>query len=120
MIFDVFWNPNGELKHLPTYEFKCEEQIAIKKIIIEWNDSSQRFLGLISSDLVDRNEANPRQQLCTFIKRDDSAMTDVEFTSPVFYDIQKHYLHEATVSIDSLFNRKIPGIKNIYIQFLAK
>ena len=120
MIFDIFGNPNGELKHLPKYEFECEEQIAIKKIIIEWNNSSQRFLGLIASDLIDRNEANPRQQLCTFIKRDDSAMTHVEFTSPVFYDIQKHYLHEATVSIDSLFNRKIPDIKNIYIQLLAK
>ena len=47
------------------------------------------MIGIVLSDLVDQNQFNPRQQLCTFTKPEGSTVTEVEFSDPVFYDIQK-------------------------------
>ena len=103
MIFNIF-EKKDLLENLPIYEFKNETQIAAKKLIIEWKNPSQKILGLISSNLVDKNSVNPRQQLCTFSKQEGEYVTDIEFANPIFYNIQLYYLHDATITIQSLFN----------------
>ena len=118
MIINIFEKRNI-INQLPVYEFKWDEQIAVNKIIIQWS-SSKSMSGIVVSDLIDHNQFNPRQQLCSFTKSEGSTVTDIEFLNPVFYDIQKRFLHDATISVEALFSNEIQHIKNIYIQLITK
>ena len=118
MIINIFEKRNI-INQLPVYEFKWDEQIAVNKIIIQWS-SSKSMSGIVVSDLIDHNQFNPRQQLCSFTKSEGSTVTDIEFLNPVFYDIQKRFLHDATISVEELFSNEIQHIKNIYIQLITK
>ena len=117
MIFNIFGKQN-KINQLPDYQFKWNDQIAAKKILIQWK-SSKSMIGIVLSDLVDQNQFNPRQQLCTFTKPEGSTVTEVEFSDPVFYDIQKHFLHDATISVEPLFNDEIQQIEHIHIQLIS-
>ena len=120
-IFDIFGKKSDKLHFiLPFHEFKDGEMIAVKKIIIEWQYSGTTVAGLVSTDLVYKSSTNPRQQICSFMKRHNDLITEINFPSPVYYHIQRHSLYDATISIESLFERKIQEIKNVYIQFVTK
>ena len=120
-IFDIFGKKQEKLKFdLPFYEFEDGEMIAVKKLIIEWQHSGTTVAGLITTDIVDRCPTNPRQQICSFMKRHNEIITEIDFSTPVYYYIQRHSLIDATISIESLFDRKIQEIKNVYIQFITK
>jgi len=118
MILNIFGNQN-KINQMPYHEFNWHEEIAVKTILIEWI-SSKAMIGILQSDLVDQNPLNPHQQLCTFTKVEGSNVTEVYFSDPVFYGIQKHSLHDATISIKSLFNDEIQQIKHIHIQLISK
>ena len=118
MIFNIFGNQN-KITQLPYHEFNWDEQIAVKKIIIEWI-STKAMIGIVQSDLVDQNPFNPNQELCSFAKPEGSTVTEIYFSDPLFYGIQKHSLHDATFSIKSLFNDEIQQIKHIHIQLVSK
>ena len=120
-VFDIFGRKLGKLEFdLPFHEFEEGEMIAVKKLIIEWQRSGTTVGGLVSTDLVDKSPTNPRQQICSFVKRHNEIVTEINFTFPVFYRIQRHSLIDATISIESLFERRIQDIKSIYIQFVTK
>ena len=120
-VFDIFGKKLGKLEFdLPFHEFEEGEMIAVKKLIIEWQRSGTTVAGLVSTDLVDKSPTNPRQQICSFVKRHNEIVTEINFTFPVFYRIQRHSLIDATISIESLFERRIQDIKSIYIQFVTK
>ena len=118
MILNIFGNQN-KITQLPYHEFNWDEQIAVKKIIIEWI-STKAITGIVQSDLVDKNPFNPNQQLCSFTKSEGSTLTEICFSDPVFYGIQKHSLHDATFSIKSLFDDEILQVKHIHIQLMSK
>ena len=120
-VFDIFGKKLGKLEFdLPFHEFEEGEMIAVKKLIIEWQRSGTTVAGLVSTDLVDKSPTNPRQQICSFVKRHNEIVTEINFAFPVFYRIQRHSLIDATISIESLFERRIQDIKSIYIQFVTK
>ena len=120
-VFGIFGKKLGKLEFdLPFHEFEEGEMIAVKKLIIEWQRSGTTVAGLVATDLVDKSPTNPRQQICSFVKRHNEIVTEINFTFPVFYRIQRHSLIDATISIESLFERRIQDIKSIYIQFVTK
>ena len=120
-IFDIFGKKQEKLNFdLPFYEFEDGEMIAVKKLIIEWQYSGTTVAGLISTDIVDKCPTNPRQQICAFMKRHNDIITEIDFATPVYYYIQRHSFIDATISVESLFERKIQEIKNVYIQFVTK
>ena len=120
-VFDIFGKKQVKLRfNLPFHEFEEGEMIAVKKLIIEWQYSGTTVAGLISTDLVDKSPTNPRQQICSFMKRHNEIVTEINYTEPVFYRIQRHSLVDATISIESLFERRIQEIKNVYIQFVTQ
>ena len=86
MILNIFGNQN-EITQLPYHEFNWDEQIAVKKIIIEWI-STKAIIGIVQSDLVDKNPFNPNQQLCSFTKFEGSTLTEVCFSDPVFFFVK--------------------------------
>ena len=118
MIFNIFEKRNI-INQLPVYEFNWNEQIAVRKIIIQWN-STKSMTGIIVSDLIDHNQFNPRRQLCSFTKPEGSTVTEIEFLNPIFYDIQKRFLHDATISVEALFSNEVQHINNIFIQLISR
>ena len=103
MILNIFGNQN-EITQLPYHEFDWDEQIAVKKIIIEWI-STKAITGIVQSDLVDKNPFNPNQQLCSFTKFEGSTLTEVCFFDPVLFkntlSMMPHSL--STRSLDQYF-----------------
>ena len=120
-VFDIFGKKVGKLRFdLPFHEFEEGEMIAVKKLIIEWQYSGTTVAGLVSTDLVDKSPTNPRQQICSFVKRHNEIITEISLSFPVFYRIQRHSLIDATIAIESLFDRQLQDIKSVYIQFITK
>ena len=120
-VFDIFGKKLNKVQFdLPFHEFEEGEMIAVKKLIIEWQRSGTTVAGLVSTDLVDKSPTNPRQQICSFVKRHNEIVTEINLTFPVFYRIQRHSFIDATISIESLFERRIQDIKSVYIQFVTK
>ena len=109
-IFEIF-GEKEKITDLPSCEFDFTGDIAVKKLIIEWKSSSAKAFGLISTDLVGRTAANPRQQICTFIKIAKSTITEVEFNNPIFYRLQQQYLENSTISTN--FFLKLNTRRNI-------
>ena len=105
---------------LPFYEFKWGKKIAVKKLVIEWKTSGTTVAGLISTDLIDKSPINLRQQICSFVKRHNEIITEVNFENPAFYKIQRPCMMDATITVESMFERQIPDFKRIFIQFIAE
>ena len=79
-----------------------------------------KVYGLVSTNLISGFSENPRNQLCCFVKMPKTTITDIEFISPVFYEVQRPFLHEAEFNIESMFGEAVPEIKNIYLQLLTE
>ena len=117
--FDIYGINQNEL-NLPYYEFNRTDRIAIKRLIIDWKMAPHKVYGLVSTNLISGFSENPRNQLCCFVKMPKTTITDIEFISPVFYEVQRPFLHEAEFNIESMFGEAVPEIKNIYLQLLTE
>ena len=117
--FDIYGINQNEL-NLPYYEFNRTDRIAIKRLIIDWKMAPHKVYGLVSTNLISGFSENPRNQLCCFVKIPKTTITDIEFISPVFYEVQRPFLHEAEFNIESMFGEAVPEIKNIYLQLLTE
>ena len=107
-------------ENLPYYEFSRTDRIAIKRLIIDWKMAPHKVYGIVSTNLISGFSENPRNQLCCFVKIPKTTITDIEFISPVFYEVQRPFLHEAKFNIKSMFGDAVPEIKNIYLQLLTE
>ena len=117
--FDIYGINQNEL-NLPYYEFNRTDRIAIKRLIIDWKMAPHKVYGVVSTNLISGFSENPRNQLCCFVKMPKTTITDIEFISPVFYEVQRPFLHEAEFNIESMFGEAVPEIKNIYLQLLTE
>ena len=118
-IFEIF-DIKEKITNLPFHEFEFTDEIAVNKLIIEWKSASAKAFGLVSTDLIIKSSANPRQQICTFVKLPKTSITEVEFNKPVFNQLQQQYLQNSTISIETMFDKPIPEIKHIYLQIITK
>ena len=117
--FDIYGSNRNEF-NLPYYEFNRTDRIAIKRLIIDWKMAPHKVYGIVSTNLISGFSENPRNQLCCFVKMPKTTITDIEFISPVFYEVQRPFLHEAKFNIKSMFGDAVPEIKNIYLQLLTE
>ena len=117
--FDIYGINHNEF-NLPYYEFNRTDRIAIKRLIIDWKMAPHKVYGIISTNLISGFSENPRNQLCCFVKMPKTTITDIEFISPVFYEVQQPFLQEAKFNIESMFGEAVPEIKNIYLQLLTE
>ena len=117
--FDIYGINQNEF-NLPYYEFNRRDRIAIKRLIIDWKMAPHKVYGIISTNLISGFSENPRNQLCCFVKIPKTTITDIEFISPVFYEVQQPFLQEAKFNIESMFGEAVPEIKNIYLQLLTE
>ena len=117
MIFDIYAKiVNNQLVFdLPYHEFKWTDQIALRRLIIDWRTKEKTF-AVLRSNLVDLGPENPKQQLISIIKSGYSTITDIQVPNPVFYRVQIQQLENASISLEPMFDRAIPQIKNIYLQ----
>ena len=120
-IFDIYATQREKLEfQLPYYKFNQGDKIAIKKIIIDWKTSPNKVFGIITTDLVGGFSENQRHQLCSFVKPSKTTTTEVNYCHPIFYQVNQPFLQSARFSIESMFEDKIPEIKNIYIQLISE
>ena len=117
MIFDIYAKiVNNQLVFdLPYHEFKWTDQIALRRLIIDWRTKEKTF-AVLRSNLVDLGPENPKQQLVSIIKSGYSTITDIQVSNPVFYRVQIQQLENASISLEPMFGRAIPQIRNIYLQ----
>ena len=117
MIFDIYAKiVNNQLVFdLPYHEFKWTDQIALRRLIIDWRTKEKTF-AVLRSNLVDLGPENPKQQLVSIIKSGYSTVTDIQVSNPVFYRVQIQQLENASISLEPMFGRAIPQIRNIYLQ----
>ena len=117
MIFDIYAKiVNNQLVFdLPYHEFKWTDQIALRRLIIDWRTKEKTF-AVLRSNLVDLGPENPKQQLVSVIKSGYSTVTDIQVSNPVFYRVQIQQLENASISLEPMFGRAIPQIRNIYLQ----
>ena len=117
MIFDIYAKiVNNQLVFdLPYHEFQWTDQIALRRLIIDWRTKEKTF-AVLRSNLVDLGPENPKQQLVSVIKSGYSTITDIQVSNPVFYRVQIQQLENASISLEPMFDRAIPQIRNIYLQ----
>ena len=117
MIFDIYAKiVNNQLVFdLPYHEFKWTDQIALRRLIIDWR-TKEKIFAVLRSNLVDLGPENPKQQLVSVIKSGYSTVTDIQVSNPVFYRVQIQQLENASISLEPMFGRAIPQIRNIYLQ----
>ena len=117
MIFDIYAKiVNNQLVFdLPYHEFKWTDQIALRRLIIDWRTKEKTF-AVLRSNLVDLGPENPKQQLVSVIKSGYSTITDIQVSNPVFYRVQIQQLENASISLEPMFGRAIPQIRNMYLQ----
>ena len=106
--------------NLPYYEFSRTDRIAIKRLIIDWKMAPHKVYGIVSTNLISGFSENPRNQLCCFVKIPKTTITEVQFISPVFHEVQRPFLQEAKFTIESMFGEPMPEIKNIYFQLITE
>ena len=117
MIFDIYAKMvnNKLVFDLPYHEFQWTDQIALRRLIIDWRTKEKTF-AVLRSNFVDLGPQNPKQQLISIIKSGYSTITDIQVPNPVFYRVQIQQLENASISLEPMFDRAIPQIKNIYLQ----
>ena len=120
MIFDIYGKQvDGKLQiELPYHEFKWNDKIALRKVIIDWR-TKEKVFGVIKSSLVDLGPTNPKQQLLSFSKPASTTITDIDIPDLEFYRIQIQQMDAASISVESMFGKSIPHIKNIYLQLVT-
>ena len=117
MIFDIYGKRvnNNIIFDLPYHDFKWTDKIAVRRVIIDWR-TKDKVLAVIRSDLVDMGPCNPKRQLFAVTKLATSTITDIQVPNPVYYPVQINQLENARISIEPLFDKAVPQIKNIYLQ----
>ena len=120
MIFDIYGKQVGGklVVELPYHKFQWTDQIALRRVIIDWKTREKTF-GIIKSDLVDLGPENPKQQLLAFSKPAATTITDIDIPDPEFYRVQIQQMDGASIGVESIFRKKLPAINNIYLQLVT-
>ena len=120
-IFDIYAVKREKLEfQLPYYKFNQGDKIAIKKIIIDWKTAPNKVFAIITTDLVSGFSENQKHQVCSFVKPSKTTTTEVNYSHPIFYQVNQPFLQDSRFSIESMFGDKIPEIKNAYIQLISE
>ena len=117
MIFDIYGKrmDNKIVFDLPYHDFKWTDRIAIRRVVIDWR-TKEKVFAVIKSNLVDLGPCNPKRQMFAFTKPATTTVTDVVVPDPVFYPVQINQLENASISIEPMFDKTVPQIKNVYLQ----
>ena len=120
MIFDIYGKQveNKIVFDLPYHNFKWTDRIALRRVIIDWKSREKTF-AVIKSNLVDLGPENPKQQLLAFSKPAATTITDIDIPDPEFYRVQIQQMDAASISVESIFGKKLPAINNIYLQLVT-
>ena len=106
---------------MPSYRFDYGDKLAVKNLIIEWN-SPAKTIGVVATTLVTKNPGNygKHYQICSFVKPHNVFVTEVEFVNPTFYRVAGDEMQDAKITIEPMFEKTIPEIKNAYIQLIVE
>lgn len=116
MIIDLF-SDGEEIKNLP--HFSTKGSVAVSYVSIELDAPLPKGLVTLTSTLVNRNSANPEQQICTFYHQGQSKFAVFEPTRLVYYKMNCFNSFEAVIRIQKEKNKepeKKRKIENIYLQ----
>ena len=121
MILDIYGKVQNKklVFELPFYQFDFSEKIALKRLVIEWKSHKEKVYGIVKTNLLDLSSTNYKQQLAGFTKLPMTAVTDIDIVNPVYHDIMKLRLDEATFNIEPMFEKRIPAINNVYLQIIT-
>ena len=117
MIFDIYGKRenNNIVFDLPNHDFNRSDKIGIRRVVIEWR-TKEKVFAIIKSNLIDLGPCNPKRQLLSFTKLATTTVTDIEIPEPAFYPVQINQLENASISIEPMFDKPVPHMKNVYIQ----
>ena len=117
MIFDIYGKiiENKIAFDLPYHDFKWTDRIGIRRIVIDWR-TKEKVFAVVKSNLVDLGPCNPKRQLFAITKYAATTITDIQVPDPVFYPVQINQLENASISIEPMFEKAVPKIKNVYLQ----
>ena len=117
MIFDIYGKiiANKIVFDLPYHDFKRTDQIGVRRVVIDWR-TKEKVFAVIKSNLVDLGPCNPKRQLLAITKFTSTTLTDILVPDPVFYPVQINQLENASFSIEPMFDKAVPQMKNVYLQ----
>ena len=117
MIFDIYGKQveNKIVFDLPYHDFKWTDRIGIRRVVIDWK-TKEKVFAVVKSNLVDLGPCNPKRQLFAITKYAATTITDIQVPDPVFYRVQINQFENAFISIEQMFDKAVPKIKNVYLQ----
>ena len=99
---------------LPDINFTIKQYVAVKQILIEWDDDVDNIYGSVCSSLIDSSVNNPAQCLAMFSQTSKSSHMLYTPPSGLWYQIQLWSLRQAIFKIETSEKPKINKIKLIF------
>ena len=117
MIFDIYGKiiQNKIVFDLPYHDFGRNDRIGVRRVVIDWR-TKEKVFAVIKSNLVDLGPCNPKRQFFAITKYASTTITDIQVPDPVYYPVQINQLENASISIEPMFDKAVPQIKNVYLQ----
>lgn len=125
MIINIYReNVESEFEPLPHYNFP-DHYVALTQLFIEFSESVHNKLFVLSSSLVDKNDTNRKQELCSVFVGKTSKFIDFTPTHLSWYKIQVSSIGQSVFKLSGLTTEKIKRIKiqleiNARNQYLVK
>ena len=117
MIFDIYGKQVEDkiVFELPYHEFNWTDRVCIRRVVIDWRTKEKAF-AVVTSNLVDIGPCNPKRQFFAVTKLASTTVTDIYVPNPAYYPVQITQLENVFISIDPMFDKEVPKIKNVYLQ----
>ena len=103
-------NPESEFKPLPSYNFP-KHKVALTQLFIEFNESVQNKLFVLTSTLIDKNDTNRKQEIFSFFVEKPSKYVSLTPTHLCWYKIQISSIDHSVFHLSGLASEKIKKIK---------
>ena len=111
MIINVYQDdPESEFQPLPHYNFPNHE-VAVTQVYLEFAEPVQRQLFVLSSTLVDKNDANRKQELCSFFVGKSTKYISFTPTRLTWYKKQVANIDHSVFKLSGSDSEKIKRIK---------
>ena len=101
---------DSEFQPLPQYTFSCHK-VAVKQVYIEFSEQVHNKLFVLTSTLVDKNDVNRKQEVCSFFVGKTTKYVSFTPTHLAWYNIQISSIGHSVFKLSGLTSEKIKEIK---------
>ena len=111
MIINIYREDvESEFQPLPHYNFP-DHNVALTQLFIEFTEPVHNKFFVLTSSLVDKNDTNRKQEICSFFVGKTSKYVDFTPTHLSWYKIQVSSIGQSVFKLSGLTSEKIRKIK---------